>query len=402
MTLKQKHSRPRAARSHQGAQTLTLPSSLGSRLAAGHRWVYRTHVPRGFQAATGTWIHVRAGAFAGYGLWDDESPVALRIFSSRRQPDAEWVKTRIADAWALRRRLLETTETCRLVYGEGDGLPGVVVDYYGGYCLLLTYSSSVEGVVGWVVQALMQLGPVKGVARRAAAGRECLEILAGAAPPSDLVVNEGGWRLRVNLLEGQKTGLFLDHRANRVFVAGLCRDAAVLNLFCYTGAFSLAALAGGARQVTSVDAAAPSIRAARENFSENGHDPDRFEFVVADVFEYLERARSEGRHFDVVISDPPSFAKRRDQQRLALKAYRKLAVLGLRVTAPGGIYVAASCTSQVSPAEFWQTLVEAAERANRRVQLIHEAFHDIDHPVFVGHPEGRYLKCFVTRVLEPC
>ncbi|HEU5072675.1 MAG TPA: class I SAM-dependent rRNA methyltransferase [Polyangiaceae bacterium] len=381
---------------------MNLPSSLGSRLAAGHRWVYRTHVPQGFHAPTGTWIHVRAGAFAGYGLWDDESPVALRIFSSRRQPDAEWVRARVADAWALRRQLLEKTEACRLVYGEGDGLPGVVVDYYGGYCLLLTYSSSVEGVVPWVVQALMQLAPVKGVVRRAASARERLEILAGAAPPGDLVVNEGGWRLRVDLLEGQKTGLFLDHRANRVFVAGLCRDAAVLNLFCYTGAFSLAALAGGARQVTSVDAAAPSIRAARENFSENGHDPDRFEFVVADVFEYLERARSDGRQFDVVISDPPSFAKRREQQRLALKAYRKLAVLGLRVTAPGGIYVAASCTSQVSPAEFWQTLVEAAERANRRVQLIHEAFHDIDHPVFVGHPEGRYLKCFVTRVFEPC
>lgn len=381
---------------------MTLSPSLGSRLAAGHRWVYRTHLPHGFQADAGTWIHVRAGDFSGYALFDDTSPVALRIFSSRRQPDAEWVAARVAEAWTLRQPLLATTEAVRLIYGEGDGLPGIVVDYYAGYCSLVTYSPSVEAVVDWVVRALMALSPVKGVVRRSASRRDELDVLAGASPPRDLVVNEGGWRLRVDLLEGQKTGLFLDHRANRRFVAGLCRDASVLNLFCYTGAFSLAALAGGARQVTSVDSAAPSIRAARENFAENGHDPDRFEFAVADVFEYLERARNEGRRFDVVISDPPSFAKRREQQRLALKAYRKLAVLGLRVTSPGGFYVAASCTSQVSPEEFWQTVVEAAERANRRVQLIHEAFHDIDHPVFVGHPEGRYLKCFVTRVLEPC
>lgn len=413
MTLKHKHARARGprergtrARTVEGeqnsAETLTLAASLGSRLAAGHRWVYRTHVPQGFRAPSGTWIHVRAGAFAGYGLWDDESPVAVRIFSRQRKPDAQWVAERITEAWALRRPLLETTDACRLVYGEGDGLPGIVVDYYGGYCLLLTYSPSVECLVEWVVRALSELGPVLGVVRRALARAEQLEVLSGAAPPRDLTVSEGTWRLRVDLLEGQKTGLFLDHRQNRMFVAGLCRDAAVLNLFCYTGAFSLAALAGGARQVTSVDSAAPSIRAARENFAENGHDPERFEFVVKDVFEYLEQARDAGRRFDVVISDPPSFAKRRDQQRVALKAYRKLAVLGLRVTAPGGIYVAASCTSQVSPTEFWQTLVEAAERANRRVQLIHEAFHDVDHPVFVGHPEGRYLKCFVTRVLEPC
>lgn len=404
VTPKHKRAPARGARSPKSSDslTLTLSASLGSRLAAGHRWVYRTHVPRDFSAASGTWIHVRAGDFAGYALWDDESPVALRIFSSRRQPDAEWVAARVAEAWALRRPLLETTEACRIVYGEGDGLPGIVVDYYAGYCLLLTYSPSVEPMVEWVVRGLMTLRLVKGVVRRTATRGERLEVLAGAPPPSGLVVSEGGWRLSVDLLEGQKTGLFLDHRANRRFVACLCRDAAVLNLFCYTGAFSLAALAGGARAVTSVDSAGPSIRAARENFAKNGHDPDRFEFVVQDVFEYLERVRNEGRRFDVVISDPPSFAKRRDQQRLALKAYRKLAVLGLRITRPGGIYVAASCTSQVSPAEFLQTLVEAAERANRRVQLIHEAFHDVDHPVFVGHPEGRYLKCFVTRVLEPC
>lgn len=395
--------RPPASPNARQNGTLVLPESLSGRLEAGHRWVYRTHVPKEFRAPSGSWVQVRAGGFSGYALWDDESPVALRIFSRYGRPDAGWVRDRVREAWSLRSDwLLGTTDAFRLLYGEGDGLPGVVVDYYAGYCVLVTYAASLQVLVDPITRALMELEPVRGVVRRSEGSATRLEVLAGEPPPSDLTVNEGDWCLRVNLREGQKTGLFLDHRDNRLFIAKHARGASVLNLFCYTGAFSLAALSGGASRVASVDAAAPSIQAARENFALNGHDPERFEFVVADVFAYLEQARARSERFDLVISDPPSFAKRREQQRLALKAYRKLAVDGLRVTRPGGIYVGASCTSQVSPDQFRQTLAEAAQRTNRRLQVIHEAFHAVDHPVFVGHPEGRYLKCIVTRVLEPC
>lgn len=393
---------PPAARAREPG-VLVLPQTLASQLEAGHRWVYRTHVPKDFRAPSGSWIQIRAGRFVGYALWDDESPVALRVFSRHEKPDAQWIRARVREAWSLRSEWLSgTTDAFRLLYGEGDGLPGVVVDYYAGYCVLVTYATSLEGLVDPIVRALMEFEPVRGVVRRGHETKGRLQVLAGQAPPHDLVVTEGDWRLAVNLSEGQKTGLFLDHRDNRLFVAKRAKGASVLNLFCYTGAFSLAALSGGASRVTSVDVALPSIRAARDNFALNGHDPEKFEFVAADVFAYLEQARSRGERFDLVISDPPSFAKRRDQQRPALKAYRKLAMDGLRVTRSGGIYVGASCTSQVSADQFRQTLAEAAQRTNRRLQLLHEAFHAVDHPVFIGHPEGRYLKCFVTRVLDPC
>ena len=310
---------------------------------------------------------------------------------------------RIAEAWALRRELVSSgTNAFRLVFGEGDALPGIVVDYYDGYCLLVAYSDALAAVQGWVTSALMAMSEVRGVLRRDPARPGMLEVLAGTAPAPGLTVREGPLVLGVDLARGQKTGLFLDHRDNRQFIALVARDKRVLNLFCYTGAFSLVALKGGAKHVTSVDSADPSIRAARENFTRNGFDPAEFTFHAQDAFEYLEAARLEGRAFDLVISDPPSFAKRREQQRQALKAYRRLAALCLRVTLPGGLYAAASCTSQVSPDQFRQTLAEAALRTNRRVQLIHEAFHAVDHPTFLAHPEGRYLKFVVVRVLEPC
>ncbi len=383
--------------------TLRLAVALGSRLAAGHPWIYRDQVPGGFDAKTGDWVHVTAGTFSGYGLWDEQSAIAVRVFSRKRPPNADWVAARVSEAWALRRDLLRSGTTAfRLIFGEGDALPGIVVDYYDGYCLLAAYSDALADVQGWVTSALMQLGHVRGVVRRDPTRPSGLEVLAGTAPEPGLTVREGPHELGVDLARGQKTGLFLDHRDNRRFVAAHARDKTVLNLFCYTGAFSLSALEGGAKQVTSVDSAAPSIQAARENFSRNGYDPSASAFHTEDAFEYLDKARTAGRTFDLVISDPPSFAKRREQLRQALKAYRRLAGLCLRVTAPGGVYAAASCTSQVSPDQFRQTLEEAALRTNRRVQLIHEAYHAVDHPTFLAHPEGRYLKFVVVRVLEPC
>jgi 23S rRNA (cytosine1962-C5)-methyltransferase len=174
----------------------------------------------------------------------------------------------------------------------------------------------------------------------------------------------------------------------------------VLNLFCYTGAFSLAALRGGASHVTSVDSAKPALQAARENFELNGFDPEKHEFVYRDAFEWLAEARTKQASFDLVVSDPPSFARRREQLPAALKAYRRLSVAGLRVTREGGLYAAASCTSLLSPERFKQMLCEAAQRANVHFQVVHEAGQAVDHPVLVGHPEARYLKFVTGRVLS--
>jgi 23S rRNA (cytosine1962-C5)-methyltransferase len=200
----------------------------------------------------------------------------------------------------------------------------------------------------------------------------------------------------------RRLGLFLDHRDNRRFVGEHASGRSVLNLFAYTGAFSLHALRGGARRATNVDVAADALVAARENYRLNGFGVEESDFVVADAFEYLEKRRSGsgsgGDGFDLVICDPPSFANSRAQLDAARQAYVKLNALAMQAARPGGWLATASCTAQVTPAMFGELVAEAAGRARRRLQVVHEAGHAIDHPVSAGHAEGRYLKFLVGKL----
>lgn len=383
---------------------LVLPEKLSESLSLGHPWVYRSHVPKGVAFASGTWVEVRSGSFAGYALWDESSPIALRIFSREAPPDAKWFSQRVREAHALRAPLADQdTNAFRLLYGEGDGVPGLTVDVYADYAVLLTYADSLEAMVAPVVSALRSQLPLQGVVRRRHRGHDRsgdrLTLLWGREPPAGLIVRESGVRLRADLDVGQKTGLFLDHRENRSFVRALARERRVLNLFSYTGAFSVCAALGGASRVTSVDQAEAASRTAEENFTINQLDPEKHEFLAGDAFEYLEQARRRGLEFDLVIADPPSFAGSKEKQRSALRAYTRLHALCLAVVSRGGWYAAASCTAQVSPEAFRRTLAEGAARAGVRLQLVHDVGQPIDHPVFAGHPEGRYLKFMVGRVL---
>jgi len=382
---------------------LDLPAQLSRGLQAGHPWVYRDHVPRGFRAPSGTWVQVRSGSYSAFALWDESSRIALRLFSATQVPDAAWVRARVEQALALRKTMLGAdTSAYRVLYGEGDGIPGLTVDVYGQFAAIVTYADSLEAVVPWVVAALTELLKLHGVVRRARVKDgepPRLEVLHGRLPPRELIVSEYGLRMQVDLFLGQKTGLFLDHRENRRFLANLCAGKRVLNLFSYTGAFSLYAARAGAQRVTSVDLSQPAARAARANFELNGLDAEAHEFLAEDVFEFLERVKQQKRTFDVVICDPPSFANSREQLRGALRAYVRVNSAGLRVLEPGGIYAAASCTSQVSADAFRQMLAESAVNAKRRYQIFHDAAHAPDHPIFAGHPEGRYLKFIVGRAL---
>lgn len=382
---------------------LELPAALEARLSAGHPWIYRDHVPRQFSAESGTFVQVVCGRFSGFALWDPESPIALRVFSRQKPPDAGWVTARIEEAFALRQRLLPPeTDAFRLLYGEGDGLPGVVVDVYAGFAVIVSYSPALEQVVRWVAQALAARPEIVGVCQRVTRRKQRqaeLVSLSGEPPPEVVMALEHGLRFEVDFAAGQKTGLFLDHRDNRAYLRGLSAGKTVLNLFAYTGAFSVACLAGGASHVTSVDIAAPAIEAATRNVAHNALAPERHTGVAQDVFEFLEAARQGGRRFDLVIADPPSFASSRAELFGALRAYKKLHAAALSVLTPGGLYAAASCTSQVSPDAFRQTVAEGALRAERRLTVLHEAAHAPDHPYAVGHLEGRYLKFVLCRAL---
>ncbi|MBN1612223.1 MAG: class I SAM-dependent rRNA methyltransferase [Polyangiaceae bacterium] len=380
--------------------TLELPGSLQSALAAGHPWVYRDHVPHDFRAPAGTWIHVRAGRWRGYAVWDPQSAIALRVYSSSELPDAEWVKRRVWDAWELRSDVRRETDAFRWLFGEGDGLPGITVDVYGGFAVLVTYATGLDALVPWVVEALRAVGDLDGIVRRArpGAGGERIELVWGRAPPERMIVSECGVKMGVDLRHGQKTGLFLDHRENRRWVGEHASGRKVLNLFAYTGAFSLHALRGGAKRVTNVDVAADALVAARDNCRLNGFEVNEADFVAADAFEYLEK-RQRGEGFELVVCDPPSFANSRAQLDAARQAYVRLNALAMKAVAPGGWLATASCTAQLTPAAFRDAIAEAAVRSRRRVQLVHEAGHALDHPVSAGHPEGRYLKFVVGRVV---
>lgn len=383
--------------------TLKLPAFLEGELQRGHPWVYRDHVPPRFRAPQGSFVRVVAGAFSGFALWDSESPIALRVYSRKRVPDARWVLERVRAAKELRTAFLgQETTAFRLLFGEGDGLPGVTCDVYGRYAALVTYADSVDTLVPWVVAALRQELKLDGIVRRRrradSEGETRSEALVGELP-APFVVLENGMKLEVDLVAGQKTGLFLDHRENRRTVEALAGGRSVLNCFAYTGAFSLYALRGQAAEVVSADIGKGLAEAAAANLALNRLDPARHSFVTEDCFALLDAYAKGARRFQMVILDPPSFARQKSNLHAAARAYTRLNSLALRCLEPGGLLVSASCTSQIGPEQFRGILAEAAAQSQTRLQIVHEAGQPADHPVPAGFPEGRYLKFVVARAL---
>jgi len=390
---------------------LELQKDLARHLRAGHPWVFKkalARAPKGL--AAGTVVDVEEqGRFVARGYYDPHSAISVRILT--REPaeaiDATYWRRRVARAAALRAELVRGTTGYRLVHGESDGLPGVVVDRYAGFAVLKLYSA---GLTPWredIVAAVRAAAPdLRGVYGRdeiphdeddeeaAPLGR----VLWGEEPPERLGIEEHGMKLLVDVRRGQKTGLFLDQRENRRLVRELAPGRAeALNCFSYTGGFSLAAALGGSRHVVSVDVDAEAVALARENFRENGLDPADHAFATDDAFELLARYKREGRRFDLVVCDPPAFAKSQKAVEAALAGYASLNRAALSVLAPGGILVTASCSARVSAEQFFDAVKEAAFKVRVELQLVEERRQPPDHPVSPQFREGRYLKCLVYR-----
>jgi 23S rRNA (cytosine1962-C5)-methyltransferase len=378
-------------------------------------------VPPNLRLPSGVWVRARCGSWSGYGLWDAERPIAIRIFSERQVPDADWLHERVRAAWELRAPLREAGCTAyRWLFGEGDGLPGLTVDRYGDFAVVQTYMEGAGQLLEWLVAALNAVAPLRGIVVKNRDWR--LEIgdsernaespisnlqspsaqtIWGLPPPTNLVVREHGIQFFADLRAGQKTGLFLDHRENRRYIQDLSAGRAVLNCFSYTGAFSLYALRGGASTVVSADIGKGLAEATAANVALNGFDAARHAFVTGDCFDLLNQYVDEGRQFDLVILDPPSFAKSKQNRYAAARAYTRLNALALRCVAAGGLLATASCTSQIGPEAFKELLAAAGAAAGKRLQIIHDAGQPIDHPVPAHFPEGRYLKFVVARIGEP-
>ena len=376
--------------------TLTLSPKLEFAVFSGHPWIYRDHLPFEHDLETGEWVQVIAGKAKAYGLYDDSSPIAIRLFGCE-EPLPGFITERVHAALELRAMLFDkTTNAHRLISGEGDFLPGITVDRYERYAVVQTYADCLETILPEVVRALSKGSfPPKGIVRRVDG---VMEVLWGELPPPELTILENGLKIIANLYDGQKTGLFLDHRDNRALLGRLANGKTVLNLFAYTGAFSLYAARGGASKISSVDIAPAAMVDAKRNFALNGFDPTEHDFLAADCFTLLEKYVKEGKTFDLVILDPPSLARSKDNRYAAARAYKKLNLLALRCVNDGGMLASASCTSQISPEHFKEILLEAALDARRRLQILQENGHAPDHPVPVAFPEGRYLKFVLTRV----
>jgi 23S rRNA (cytosine1962-C5)-methyltransferase len=391
--------------------SVELRKDLARHLRAGHPWVFRKAVERapGRLEAGAIVDVVEEGRFVARGYYDPHSAIAVRILTrdGAEAVDAGFWRRRVRRALRLREELVRGTTGWRMVHGENDFLPGVVADRYGDFGVLKLYSAGLTPHRPQVVEALRtEAAGLAGVFGRdeiprdeegdeeAPQGR----VLWGAEPPARVEIEEHGTRLLVDVRRGQKTGLFLDQRENRRMVRDLARGRGdVLNLFGYTGGFSVAAALGGARHVVTVDVDRDAIALARDNFRLNGLDPADHAFADDDAFEILKRYRAQGRLFDLVVCDPPAFAKSQKAVEAAVAGYASLNRAALQVLAPGGLLVTASCSARVSAEQFTDAVKEAAFKARVELQIVEERRQPPDHPVSPQFREGRYLKCLVCR-----
>jgi 23S rRNA (cytosine1962-C5)-methyltransferase len=393
--------------------SLRLRRDVVKTIRAGHPWVYAEALvppPDDLPAGSPVAILDFAGRFLARGLWDPDSPIAVRVFT--REPDEAideaLVRRRVQVAAAQRASLLAdgTTTACRLVHGEADLLPGIVCDRYDDTAVLRFDGDAAGSLRSAAVAAVAALPGIRSIlerpfsrapARSAAAGSPAVQ-LAGPPPAVPLLVRENCLLFEVDVLHGHKTGLYLDQRDNRALVRSLARGRRLLDLFAYTGGFTVAAAAGGALESLSIDVSRPAIAAARRNAALDGLDPAAHEFLAQDVFAWLESERASRRTFDLLVVDPPSFAQKRAAVPSALRSYRRLNAAVLRRAAPRALVLACSCSSHVDEPTFRRTILAAAHDAGRTVRVAESRGAAPDHPVVPFFPEGRYLKALLLEV----
>lgn len=385
-------------------------------LRNGHPWLFQNSIERqSHEGKPGDLAVVfdQKRRFVAIGLYDPTSPLRLRVLQQGAQAtiDQAWFLAQLTKAAQRRVPLLADGRTTgyRLVHGENDGLPGLVVDRYAETLVIKLYTAAWLPHLPELLSGLATVQPAdRIVLRMSRALQKAPEhlygltdgmILTGPLLVGPVVFLENGLRFEADPLHGQKTGFFLDQRDNRARVEKLAAGKRVLNVFAYNGGFSLYAARGGAPQVASLDISRPALQAAERNFALNQDVPTvaaaSHQLLVGDAFQLLAEMARAGRRFDLVIIDPPAFAKQQSEVERSLAAYAQLAQLGLGVLAPGGTIVLASCSSRVNATTFFATVTGAAAHARRPLQPFAQTAHALDHPI--GFPEGAYLKCLYAK-----
>lgn len=390
-------------------KNLYLKKGKEESLERFHPWIFSGavhHVEGNPEEGEVVRVLTADGDFIAVGHWQIGS-IAVRVLDFEdREIDADYWARRLDVAYGLRRSIgvagHEGSDTYRLVHGEGDCLPGLVVDVYGRTAVMQAHSVGMHLARHEIAAALVKVtgGVVANVYYKsettlpfkAALWPENGFILGGS---TDNVATENGLKFHIDWLKGQKTGFFVDQRENRALLERYARGRNVLNMFCYTGGFSVYALRGGAELVHSVDSSAKAVDLTRANVALNFPGDTRHEAYAEDAFKYLDAM---GHRYDLIILDPPAFAKHRDALRQALKGYTRLNAKAFEKIRPGGILFTFSCSQVVTKEQFRMAVFTAAAQSKRRVRILHQLHQPADHPINIYHPEGEYLKGLVLFV----
>jgi 23S rRNA (cytosine1962-C5)-methyltransferase len=374
-----------------------------------HPWVFSGAIQTCEGAPSdGDWVEVvdAKNEILGYGHYQKGS-ITVRMLAFRDEiPGDDFWKKRIEKALALRHTSglpSDTTNAFRLIHAEGDGLPGLIVDYYNGVAVMQAHSAGMHACRKEIAGAIQEIFGERLKAVYYKSRTTLPPQLRDAEPEGYFIgridvphtIRENGNHFYVDWEDGQKTGFYLDQRDNRQLLSSYAKNKSVLNTFCYTGGFSVYALAGGARHVHSVDISEKAVALTRKNLELNGFTAHRNTCLVADSFEYLEKA---DELYELIVLDPPAFAKHRDARHQAMKGYQRLNAVAMKKIKQGGILFTFSCSQVVDRQLFYDTVVSAALQAGREIKVLHRLGQPADHPVSIYHPEGEYLKGLVLYV----
>ncbi len=385
-------------------ETIKINQKGVARIKAGHLWVFRNDLESTEDLRGGEIVRVldNKGNFLGKAFYSSQSLIALRFLTREDRPiDESFWGDRISTAYALRQKLKIDSNAYRIVFAESDLLSSIIIDKYDEYLSLQTLSQGSESVKASLTGVIIDLFKPKGILERNDAkvrtqeGLEVVNRVVYGDVPECTEIFQGGIKFLVDLRSGQKTGLFLDQRENYVAAASYAHGR-FLDCFSYAGGFSLHA-SPWAEHVISVDVSSQALSQARRN-AELNHQTN-MEFIEGNCFDLLHSYDKERLSFDMVILDPPAFAKNKGAVKAAMAGYKEINLRAMKLLAPGGMLVTCSCSYHMSEGTFWQVLLAAAGDAGRTVQIVEKRTQARDHPILLSVPESYYLKCFILRVL---
>ena len=393
---------------------VNLKKGEGRFLKAGGLWIYDNEIASVMgSAADGDLVLVRDfdGYCLGRGFINTHSKIRIRMMTRRKDQEIneEFLRMRIQNAWEYRKRTVDT-DSCRLIFGEADFLPGIVVDKFADVLVIQSLALGIDRMKETLIRLLKEVLAEDGITIRGVYERsdvkerekEGMERYKGfSSEPFDTQVEilENGVRYLVDVKDGQKTGFFLDQKYNRLAVQRLCRDAKVLDCFTHTGSFALNAGIAGAREVLGVDASESGVAQAVKNAALNRLE-DRVRFQCADVFDLLPELEEKGERFDVVILDPPAFTKSRNSVKNAVKGYREINMRGMKLVKDGGFLATCSCSRFMTYELFTQTIQQAAKSVHKRLRQVEYRTQAPDHPILWAAEESYYLKFYIFQVCD--